>query len=507
MSDRSVAASLRSDAPLVVIEAPAGCGKTHQGAEYANEAGRQIGNGRVLVLTHTHAASDVFAERANGSSRTVEVATLDSHIVEIARVYHQALGLPVDTAAWARSQGSDGYASLAGMVAKLLARAPMISSAIARRYPIIICDEHQDATPNQHAIIMAVHEAGARARIFGDPMQRIFPERTRKGQSPPIDTWEQLRGSADVFDKLDTPHRWSDGSSQLGDWVLGAREALQSARPIDLRQRPDSVHVVMAENVSQSRKQYQIAPDERRPLDFLRRQKARYLVLASQNNTVQSLRPFFSRTVPMWEGHTREALTTLADTVSDKSGDADEMAAALVTFVQSVATGFSETEFTSQFIEEVSTRCSRTRRGKPAHIQAIAQCVVDSPDHRGVATALRKLDGLMRSEPTFAKVKLDRHREFFEATRLGDFDDPTNALAEISRRRAHSRPQPPQQAVSTIHKAKGLQCDHVFLMPCDGNHFRDTDKDRCLLYVAISRPKCSLTLVVSGSNPSPLFTV
>jgi CRISPR/Cas system-associated endonuclease/helicase Cas3 len=35
MSDESVRAALRSDAPLVVIEAPAGCGKTHHGADYA----------------------------------------------------------------------------------------------------------------------------------------------------------------------------------------------------------------------------------------------------------------------------------------------------------------------------------------------------------------------------------------------------------------------------------------------------------------------------------------
>ena len=38
MSDGSVRAALRSDAPLVVVEAPAGCGKTHQGADYAREA-------------------------------------------------------------------------------------------------------------------------------------------------------------------------------------------------------------------------------------------------------------------------------------------------------------------------------------------------------------------------------------------------------------------------------------------------------------------------------------
>ena len=42
VSDESVREALRSDASLVVIEAPAGCGKTHQGADYARElASRQ----------------------------------------------------------------------------------------------------------------------------------------------------------------------------------------------------------------------------------------------------------------------------------------------------------------------------------------------------------------------------------------------------------------------------------------------------------------------------------
>ena len=65
MSDDSVRAALRSDKRLVVIEAPAGCGKTHQGADYAREIAN-AGNGRLLILTHTHAACSVFAERTRG---------------------------------------------------------------------------------------------------------------------------------------------------------------------------------------------------------------------------------------------------------------------------------------------------------------------------------------------------------------------------------------------------------------------------------------------------------
>jgi CRISPR/Cas system-associated endonuclease/helicase Cas3 len=87
VSDASVRAALRSDEMLVVIEAPAGCGKTHQGADYALEmAGTS--KGRLLILTHTHAACSVFAERTRGVGSLVEIRTIDSLISQVANAYH-----------------------------------------------------------------------------------------------------------------------------------------------------------------------------------------------------------------------------------------------------------------------------------------------------------------------------------------------------------------------------------------------------------------------------------
>lgn len=48
MSDATVHAALRSEAPLVVVEAPGGCGRTHQGADYAREVAA-IRKGRLLI--------------------------------------------------------------------------------------------------------------------------------------------------------------------------------------------------------------------------------------------------------------------------------------------------------------------------------------------------------------------------------------------------------------------------------------------------------------------------
>jgi ATP-dependent exoDNAse (exonuclease V) beta subunit len=210
MSDDSVHAALRSKAPLVVVESPAGCGKTHQGADYAREMAVASGSSRLLILTHTHAACSVFSDRTKGTGSRVEIRTIDSAIALIASAYHAGLGLPADTAAWLRQRQDDGYAELGLKVAALLKCYPMIAASLAQRHPVIICDEYQDSSGDQHSVIMALLGHGARLRVFGDPIQKIFKDRVFVGACPPCD-WEDLTRQAHAFEHLDIPHRWSTG--------------------------------------------------------------------------------------------------------------------------------------------------------------------------------------------------------------------------------------------------------------------------------------------------------
>ena len=101
MSDSSVYEALRSKASLVVVEAPAGCGKTYQGAKYTQDAGGQLMDGRLLILTHTHAARETFHSRTSACRAKVEIRTIDSLLAEIAGAYHKALGFPEDVGLWA----------------------------------------------------------------------------------------------------------------------------------------------------------------------------------------------------------------------------------------------------------------------------------------------------------------------------------------------------------------------------------------------------------------------
>ena len=172
-----------------------------------------------------------------------------------------------------------------------------------------------------------------------------------------------------------------------------------------------------------------------------------------------------------------------------------------------VGKGFSPSAFGNRFEKEVRDGCTGNCRGKPATIQELARFLVNEPNHCGVAKMLRRLSELATTDSNFADVKIDCRKEFWEATRLGDFDTADNGFAEITHRRIYSRPKPPDKAISTIHKAKGLECDSVIVMPCDARTFPDKHDARCLLYVALSRAKSRLMLVVSRTSPSPLLTI
>lgn len=505
MSDHQVHAALRSNAPLVVVEAPAGCGKTYQGADYARSVARDH-QSRLLILTHTHAACSVFAGQTQGIASRVEIRTIDSLIATIAGVYHAGLGLPADIAGWAR-QNKEGHAHVALKVAGLLKRYPMIGSALARRYPVVICDEHQDCSGDQNAIAMALHDAGSRLRIFADPMQRIYREKSLVGSAPSCD-WSTLTSQAQISTELGTPHRWSSGCPELGRWTLAAREVLKAGGRIDLRTGlPQSVTVIVAENRAQGFGNYQLQNAERRPIDTFIAAQTSLLVLTHHNETARALRGFFGRRIALWEGHVRNGLEKLVRSLASGNGKAEVLAAAMVIFMDEIGKGFSPSAFGNRFEQEAREGCTGNAKGKPAVLQDLARCIVDEPAHHGVAKALAKLAALKESNPAFADIEIDHKREFEDAIRLGEFATVQGGLDAITHRRTFARPRPPERAISTIHKAKGLECDSVVVMPIDASTFVERPDLRCLLYVALSRAKKRLTLVVSKDRPSPLVVL
>lgn len=488
---------------LVVVEAPAGCGKTHHAADYAHWLATTSDKGQVLILTHTHAACDVFRSRTEAVRSRVHVTTIDGLVAQIGGVYHQSLGLPVDTLVWTRSR-PDGFERLAEKVGDLLTASKAVASAIVGRYPVILCDEHQDANAAQHRVVMQLLEMGAKLRAFGDPMQAIYV----KGKARKVhdQRWADLCKRANRVEVLDHPHRWKDGSPELGQWILKARRTLQNGQPVDLGgERPAGLNVIVADNAAPRRGGFKLEREEGRLVNRKINGTTSLMILAGHNATVRGVNAYLGRRVPIWEGHTRDALHQLVAVCQAARGNSVAVAHALRGFLQQVVIGFSDTAFANRLLSEVESGCAKRCAGKPAQLQAMARCLLESPNHVGVGRALSLLEKLIASDDAFCTVKIDLSREYHEAARLAAFDDADEGLAEITRRRTAMRSKMPTKFITNVHKAKGLEYRHVLVMPCDRTHFADTDDKRCLLYVALSRAKESLTLVVSPTDPSPLL--
>lgn len=508
MSDEAVAALLRSDQPLVLVEAAAGCGKTYQGASYARSAIATLGDGRLLILTHTHAACSVFAERTKDAGSRVEIKTIDALIMQIATAYRQALGLPSDLSSWAWRNNGIGFSIMAAKVAAFISVHPMVAKALATRYPVVVCDEHQDSSAEQHEVVMALHRGGAMLRIFGDPLQRIYSGRTERETKADQVRWETLKQTA-AYETMDVPHRWQTGCIELGKWIHTARESLKKNQPIDLTgPLPRSLTILRADNIARQHGGYSLTKERRRPVDQVVDRLDQLMILASRNDLVAALRSFWSRKIPIWEGHTRDALAKLVAVLRDKHGDAEGIAQGLIEFVEDVSVGFTQKSHGDRLLQEIREGCVRTTKGKPANLRALARLLLGNPSSKGVSDALAMIQDLVKNGGDgFSEVKIDHRIEFQDAIRLGAFSDAEEGFAEIARRRAYSYPSPPPRTLSSIHKAKGLECDNVMVMACDRSQFSSTLYAKCKMYVAISRAKRSLILVIPDTNASPLFKI
>jgi DNA helicase-2/ATP-dependent DNA helicase PcrA len=251
---------------------------------------------------------------------------------------------------------------------------------------------------------------------------------------------------------------------------------------------------------------YQLSAQHRKPIDAHVREQTQLMILASHNPLVAALRAFWGRSIPIWEGHTRNALATLVNVTHEKSGDADALVGALMTFVGDIAVGFSSSSHGNRLVQEVKEGCTRQTTGKPANIQAMARAIIEQPSHVGVATALDIMQNLVETKGAgFDQIKIDHRTELRDAIRLGQFAEAQEGFAEITRKRSYVRPSPPARVLSSIHKAKGLECDNAMIVGCDKAQFSGTLYARCRMYVAISRARKSLTLVVPTANTSPLF--
>ena len=503
MTDEEIASLLRSNDQLIVIEAPAGCGKTFQAASYAADVAASLNSGRLLVLTHTHAACSVIAARTREYRHKIDIRTLDSLINKVATVYRTSLNLPEDISDWIRK---NGYEVLAKKVSNLLRSNPMIVKHLAKSYPVIICDEHQDSNEAQDQIVQLIANQGSLLRVFGDPMQ-IIPGGQGSGAvaAKARARWDSLKNMS-TFGELETPHRWRTTNNELGEWILNVRQRLNRGQAIDLKNDlPAGVNVTFAENGSPVPANFQLLPESWSEINTLLNKDKKMLIVAGTNSTVKSLRGSFRPRFPIWEGHTRIYLEKLIQTLKSEEDNLAARTYAFVECLKNLLVGFSDSKYGNRLVQEVQSLTDKPKGQIPPQLKKMAEFIRSEQNHTGFSLAAKHLRELILSGANgFSELYIDHQRELDDLIKLREYNDAAVGFYEITKRRSRSYPTPSRKALSTVHKSKGLEADHVFVFACDRIHFPATQEKRNLFYVALSRATESVTIIASRKNPSPL---
>ena len=216
---RHLAKSKRS-----LVVAPAGCGKTRLIADAVRQ-----GEGRQLILTHTHAGVRAMLnhlKKLNVSSGRFRVSTIDSFALKYANAFPCLSG-------WANRKPEREEWKLLHPAAQNALKYKNIRKVFTSSYEGVYVDEYQDCSSGQHELITLIADI-LPCRILGDPMQAIF-RNINKDKN--ID-WKEVENVFEKTAELSTPWRWKGNNEKLGNWLLSIRKLLENGNPVDLQKCP-----------------------------------------------------------------------------------------------------------------------------------------------------------------------------------------------------------------------------------------------------------------------------
>jgi len=483
---------LRSDVSRIVIEAPAGCGKTYEAVSLACDIGSALPDASVLLLTHTNSAKNEFARRAataKGANR-VRISTIDSFLLDLCSPHAAALGLPFPLRV-ALSEGSIDISALGKKALDLLNRSPIVAQVLRVRYPVIILDEHQDASTTQNEVIEVIaRSGGVRTRSFGDPMQAIYDF-----DGDGVD-WENLKVSADAICMLTIPWRWTD-KPQLGAWINDARKCLAQQQPLPPIPQGTGVSVSIIQGVGDPGYAQHLDSKLVAPL-WAFESDSSCAVLTYTNKRANALAMQTGGSFTLNEGAELKLArdTILAMCVAD--GDAQRLAAIVVQTLGAAAVGFDATK-REQCL--AALKPTALNIGRKKQVASVLESLADIYLVPSVMAACRALGKIVQSPPEWLKrIQYPRNVEAIVAV-ADSSDHPQEAIESII---AHGRQaKVVRRTISTVHKAKGLEYEAVMLWNFSAVDFPIDEERARLLYVAISRPTQRLVLLAPGLAVSP----
>ncbi len=546
---------LASPARHLVVVAPPGTGKTSLAARLAAERARGIGeHQRVLLLTFSNQARselerEVASHVPTALRRRVEVTnyhrffwgltlryrrvlelpellTIVSSrrreaVIRGATRHHALLGAldecaellvpamrPAPTAlneaelarvlAAVRREHAEGrlvFGDFGAFWALLVTRQPTLRRALRERYPVVIADEHQDASQMQEAL---VRELGTSHVIFADPMQLIHAFRGAD--------WGRLEGhmrDADEIVEIATPHRWHD-SPALGSWLLETRDRLRG----DHRRgaRPPEVVITLTAPAHGTNGMLGALPAAIRRA---RQDGARSIaVMAWQNGLVADVRRYLCRhgmrpaQLGIW--HAFDRLVELPEQLEGKEPKA--VAAMIVDTLAALAP-----QITADDVSRARARLKVSGvRGAGASVTVASMLAGADAGYRlgpggyfaGVAVGVDALARQGIHAPALEEVSLYRR-----AAAGSDLSAQIDLFRSALMATTHRATRADRGVLTmTVHQAKGREFDAVVLVGADATSYRwESDESVRLFYVAITRARKHWEIIAIRGRESRLI--
>jgi hypothetical protein len=482
--------------PVVVVEAAAGCGKTHEAVAAALALGQSLQPGQeVLLLTHTNAARDVFESRIREERAPARMQTIDSLAFEIVQRYAPHLDLAQPILPDSVHAGHPSFHDIERHAAELLHEAPAVAEGLAWRHPVLLVDEHQDSSPHQHQIVERIGAADStRVRYFGDRLQVIY-DFAGGG-----DAWGELCAEH-VPVVLDHGHRWNDNPA-LRDWLLLARNSLLGGQAIPLQSRPDCVHLHHWTGTPPAPTTKGHCPDLIAQLSRLVLCGDRRAVLVCDGTHGRGLTErLASSGFLLFEGADVTSPRHWLEQALSLEGQPHALARLLAEVMRDWGTGVPKSK-----VDEISHVCTADgiNLGKRTLIAPLVELCNPLYETPTASVWLTAFGSALASRQRLNWRVIRRDAAWLLAATPTDGDDLIGGLLATSRARARTVKRP-STAVMTVHRAKGSEFDCVVLPYISGSNFGPSPDDAKKLYVALTRAQRVLHLCLSVDDPSPRF--
>lgn len=456
------------DTKFGLIEAPAGCGKTHLITETLNIPQSKP----YLVLTHTTAGVAALKQRLKRlgvSNKNYAVTTIDGFAKLIANSFPASCDIRETT-----DNLSLFYPELRKCVNRYLSTGN-IAEVISASYSRLLIDEYQDCNVDQHELICSLSDTLPTV-VFGDPMQCIF---NFSGAMP---SWNgDVKSKFPLITELNTPWRWINAGAQaLGEWILNCRSSLLQGNQINLSTCPEHIfwHRLTGNPQNDQKNHIQIQYGIRN-----NNASTDSLLVIGDSMCAQLRHNFASAAngIDVVESVDMKDVITLAANIDSLNGI--QLVEQILQSTSSMMTGVGR----AKLMKRIPTILSGRNRNPPSELELLCVKLIESGDIYSIADIFEYFE-------LCSDIRIYR-RGAFSAIKKAislSISDPSKTVkqaAEVVReqRRHQGDKRIPLKAIGSTLLLKGLESDHALILDAGG-------MNSCNLYVALSRGAKSVSV-------------